>query len=332
MSLVLVVDDEPAVLEVLGEVLADLGHEVLRAYDGREALQVARARKPDLVVTDHMMPRMSGAELCRQLRREPQLANVPVILLSAALSEGIPEAQAFLAKPFELSHFEALVARVLREAKPQPLASQGSVPTPPPEGVLVGVVRQLAGPVERARAALGRLQVAVDGPPGEDLAVLERELGELERLHASLRDASALAEGRLLLATQRADVAPLLRGAVSEFQLREPGRQVALSLPAEPVSLSVDPVRLHQMVDALLCVAGEGREVLRLEVTQSSGDRQTTFSFTSGGGAKGGDEDREMPSRESELQLFVAGELARLHHGSLRVEGARAMRVVLPTA
>src|SRR5688572_22263573 len=121
MSLVLVADDEPAVLEVLSEVVEDLGHEVLRAHDGREALSLARARVPNLVVTDHMMPKLSGLELCRQLRGDERLRDVPVIVLSAALPEGAPEASAFLSKPFELSEFERLVVEVL--ARPAALES-----------------------------------------------------------------------------------------------------------------------------------------------------------------------------------------------------------------
>lgn len=113
MSLVLVADDEPAVLEVLSEVVEDLGHEVVRAHDGAEALRLARARGPHLVVTDHIMPRLSGAELCGQLARDPLLHGVPVILLSAMLEHRIPEAHAFLHKPFEISEFEMMVREAL---------------------------------------------------------------------------------------------------------------------------------------------------------------------------------------------------------------------------
>ena len=116
MSLVLVADDEPAVLEVLTEVVEDLGHDVLRAHDGREALALARAQQPSLVVTDHMMPRLSGVELCRALRKDERLREVPVILLSAALPPEASEASAWLAKPFELDEFESLVKRTLEGA------------------------------------------------------------------------------------------------------------------------------------------------------------------------------------------------------------------------
>src|SRR4051812_19773134 len=113
MSLVLVADDEPAVLEVLSEVVEDLGHDVVRAHDGREALVIAKAQVPQLVVTDHMMPRLSGVDLCRQLRLDATLKDVPIILLSAALTQGVPEAQAFLSKPFELTDFEQVVRQTL---------------------------------------------------------------------------------------------------------------------------------------------------------------------------------------------------------------------------
>src|SRR5688572_12493281 len=113
MSLVLVADDEPAVLEVLSQVVEDLGHDVVQAHDGGEALALARERRPHLVVTDHMMPRLSGLELCRELKRDVVLCHTPVILLSAVLSQVGDEAHAFLHKPFEITDFEALVRQAL---------------------------------------------------------------------------------------------------------------------------------------------------------------------------------------------------------------------------
>ena len=113
MSLVLVADDEAAVLEVLSEVVEDLGHEVVRARDGREALALAHARTPDLVVTDHLMPLLSGVDLCRELRKDDKLKQVPVILLSAAPPKAVLEGCTFLSKPFELVDFEAMVKRLV---------------------------------------------------------------------------------------------------------------------------------------------------------------------------------------------------------------------------
>lgn len=175
MSFVLVADDEPAVLEVLSQVVEDLGHEVVRARDGAEALQRARARRPDLIVTDHMMPRLAGVDLCRALRREEGLADVPVILLSAVLPHGSPEAYAFLAKPFEISEFEALVRRALAHA-PLPRGARSQADA---RALADWVARALEGPLAAARARLGRLR---DEPHADlaALAALERELVVLE--------------------------------------------------------------------------------------------------------------------------------------------------------
>ncbi len=113
MSLVLVADDEAAVLEVLSEVVEDLGHEVVRARDGREALAMARQRRPALVVTDHLMPLLSGVELCKLMRKDAELKDVPVILLSAAPPKVPLDACSFLSKPFELVDFEAMIREMI---------------------------------------------------------------------------------------------------------------------------------------------------------------------------------------------------------------------------
>ncbi|MFP2933453.1 response regulator, partial [Pyxidicoccus sp. 3LG] len=160
MSLVLVADDEPAVLEVLSQVVEDLGHDVLKARDGEEALGLVRARRPHLVVTDHMMPRLSGVELCRRMKQDPQLSDVPIILLSAVLPQGAPEANAFLHKPFEITDFESLIRQALAGA-PDTRAADASTPL---EALGHWVAQTLQGPLDTARVQLKRLEAvpAVD--------------------------------------------------------------------------------------------------------------------------------------------------------------------------
>ncbi|MBI2374845.1 MAG: response regulator transcription factor [Deltaproteobacteria bacterium] len=80
MAHVLVVDDDPHIREVVGFALSSAGHDVAHAADGRQALELARSRAPDLVVLDIMMPGMDGIEACRQLRT---FSTVPVLFLSA---------------------------------------------------------------------------------------------------------------------------------------------------------------------------------------------------------------------------------------------------------
>lgn len=104
MKRILVVDDEPAILTLLVDVLREEGHEVLGAGDGVAALEVLAEAVADLVITDTMMPRLGGGDLVRSMRERPEFRKIPVILLSAA---GQPRLDGlgtvvFLAKPFDL--------------------------------------------------------------------------------------------------------------------------------------------------------------------------------------------------------------------------------------
>lgn len=81
---ILVADDEPDVLFMTSFSLRSLGgFQVFEAHDGSEAVEIALREIPDLIVLDIKMPRMTGYEACRQIRRQPQFADTPIILLSA---------------------------------------------------------------------------------------------------------------------------------------------------------------------------------------------------------------------------------------------------------
>jgi CheY-like chemotaxis protein len=103
---ILLVDDEPSVLSLLIATLADDDYEVQTASDGQAALDLAREWRPDLVVLDLALPRLDGLTVCRQIRAEPGLTEVPVIILSgsdsaAAMTGGFAEgATDYMTKPF----------------------------------------------------------------------------------------------------------------------------------------------------------------------------------------------------------------------------------------
>lgn len=119
---ILVVDDEPDVVMLIERTLKAEGLDVIRAYDGLEALDLAIREKPDLILLDIMMPTMSGYEVCEQIKANPETQQIPVVCLSSAHT---PDARAhslhvgaltFITKPFLTAE---LVAQVKRHLRPQ---------------------------------------------------------------------------------------------------------------------------------------------------------------------------------------------------------------------
>ncbi len=104
MKTILLVDDEYAVVEILATLLADEGYAVLTASDGQRALEILSEKVPDAVITDQMMPVISGTELFRRMQRNPLHRRIPVVLMSSApvapAHLKLPWAM-FLQKPFE---------------------------------------------------------------------------------------------------------------------------------------------------------------------------------------------------------------------------------------
>lgn len=112
---ILIVDDIPANLKLLGDILKEEGYKVRPVPSGALALQVAEREKPDLILLDIMMPEMDGYEVCRQLKENPQLHDIPVIFISA-LSESNDVVKAlkfggvdYITKPFRAEEISARV-------------------------------------------------------------------------------------------------------------------------------------------------------------------------------------------------------------------------------
>jgi adenylate cyclase len=118
--LVLAVDDEPANLALLRKLLAHQGYDVVEAVDGRSALAAVVSVEPDLVCLDVMMPGIDGVEVCQRLRREPEHAGLPILLLTALdrpedKARGLEAgANDFLSKPFDEIELAARLRSLLR--------------------------------------------------------------------------------------------------------------------------------------------------------------------------------------------------------------------------
>jgi len=121
---VLVVDDEADLLTLVRYNLERDGFEVGEAVDGEEAMTMIAERRPDLVLLDWMLPRLSGIEVCRRIRRSAQTQNLPIIMLTARGEEndrvrGLDYgADDYVVKPFSPSELVARVRAVLRRLRP----------------------------------------------------------------------------------------------------------------------------------------------------------------------------------------------------------------------
>jgi DNA-binding response OmpR family regulator len=119
-SKVLVVEDDPTLLDVLRYNLSKEGYDVLTAVDGATGLEAARTDRPDLVILDVMLPKMDGYEVCRILRRE---TTVPIMMLTAKTEEtdrvvGLEVgADDYVTKPFSMRELMARVRAMLRRTE-----------------------------------------------------------------------------------------------------------------------------------------------------------------------------------------------------------------------
>ncbi len=120
---ILVVDDEPPIVRLMGFILARHGHQILSAVNGEQALEMVREHNPDIVLLDIMMPRIDGYEVARTLRADPKYARLPIIMLSAKAQEediqkgievGVDE---YITKPFSPEHVVHAVHDQMKRAQ-----------------------------------------------------------------------------------------------------------------------------------------------------------------------------------------------------------------------
>jgi len=239
MATVLVVDDEPDILEIVKVNLELEGHTVVPARSGTEALDLVRRQVPDLVLLDIMMPGVDGWDVLARLKGDPDLkaATVPVIMLTARTAAddrvrgGIEGAIRYLTKPFLPSDLCAEVDRVL-EGEPEPVRRKQVQ-----QESLAELARMEKGATEAgfepARPHLTRLE-RTPGPQAEpphmrlardrigSLSPKQREL--LEVLHASASVSQAAND----LGVSRSNVYASLRRISRKLGTRSVGELLAL--------------------------------------------------------------------------------------------------------
>ena len=169
---ILVVDDEPQIVEVVQDYLKQAGFRVLTARDGQTALTLARHDRPDLIILDLMLPGgLDGLDVCRCLHQDPALTDVPIIMLTARTEEtdrliGLElGADDYVTKPFSPREVVARVRAVMRRARHESL----------PSGIIH--VGELAIDLQSRSVTLSGQPVSLTSTEFDLLAVLARNPG-----------------------------------------------------------------------------------------------------------------------------------------------------------
>jgi two-component system alkaline phosphatase synthesis response regulator PhoP len=124
-SRILIVDDDPVLVRTTQTILESKNYQVITAYDGDEGLKKAQQEKPDLILLDIIMPTKDGFHVCRQIKQDPQLSNIPVIILTSfakfkgetniPVTEGLElEAEGYIDKPVSPQDLLDNVRRLLK--------------------------------------------------------------------------------------------------------------------------------------------------------------------------------------------------------------------------
>jgi len=117
---VLLVEDNPAAMDVMQKELEFLGYEVLLATDGQRALDLAGAQEVDVIIMDILMPKMDGLEAASKLREDPKTKNIPILAATAKAMPGDREqclangCDEYIAKPFTHKELDAVIKNLLK--------------------------------------------------------------------------------------------------------------------------------------------------------------------------------------------------------------------------
>jgi signal transduction histidine kinase len=342
---VLVAEDEPALLEMYCELVTTLGYECLSATDGDEAIAIARREQPLVVLTDYMMPGRTGLEVIQTLKRDPNLAHVPAILISAARPprSDLIEAWRFIPKPVDVKNLENALAEAVLVAHgrkpadgfaPQPAADTSHLSLVR-EDMLSWVAHEIKTPLSTALTGteLAMRSLRANDPVETTEQRLKRVVRQLTRMNElvnAVLDAAQLQDGKLDVELERADLRSIVEHTVADHREEHPDVTFELT-EGGPILVDVDASRLRQILDNLLSnavkyggpvnrvvISVDGSEVSAIVRVRDHGkgiakdqlphifDR---FHRVPGGGGRG-----------HGLGLYICAGLARLLGGEITVE------------
>lgn len=267
VSCVLVVDDIPRNIQVVGGILAGAGYDIIPATSGRQALERAAQQVPDLVLLDLMMPEMDGVEVCRRLKSNPHLMPVPVIFLTASneqehlLRAFEAGAVDYVVKPFNPTE---LLARVrthleLKTARDQLAEANRKLKDLNEEkNEFLGIVaHDLRNPLNNVLGACDLLGACVEGGDGAERAelvgLISRSAEHMNRLVVELLDVNAIERGAVGCDLVGLDLSEVTEDVVESMTPRAESKEQAIVMGLDrPAWVMGDARAAREIVENLV--------------------------------------------------------------------------------
>lgn len=281
---ILIVDDQPANIQVMGSILGKLGYAIIPATDGPSAFKRLAVRMPDLILLDLLMPEMDGCEVCRQLQANPLWKDIPVVFLSAADDKDLivrafdSGGVDYITKPFNQAELISRVRTQIALKSARDSLKQLAEDKDELLGILAHDLKGHLGGLQMSAELLAERLVrgSTTDPQSAQLAEnIHRTSGQLL---AFVREflANSAAEHGLELVLEPVDLAQAAEQAVEVFReaARRKGLKLHISLSAPSVPVLADRTALNHVLENLISNAlkfSPSNQEILITVTQSAG-------------------------------------------------------------
>lgn len=257
---VLVADDQPANIQVVGNMLGRLGYDIVPASDGATVLKRLALQVPDLILLDVLMPGMDGVEVCRRIRQNPEWNDIPIIFLSAADDKDLIvralEAGGvdYVTKPFNHAEMLTRVRTHLALKAARDRLKQLAEDKDELIGILAHDMKNHLGGIQMS-AGLLRDRMAAQ-PDQKQRQLSDNIWHSASRLLSFVKEflANSAADHGIVLRLQPIDLGQAVARTVQDYQEAAGRKALELRtvLPAEPAIVSADRGALRQVLDNLL--------------------------------------------------------------------------------
>lgn len=263
---ILIVDDTPANLQLLAEMLKEQGYRIRAALSGRLALQAIRKEPPDLILLDINMPGMNGFEICQEIKADEALKDIAIIFVSA-LNETMDKVNAFalggvdyVTKPF---HIEEVVARVqthleLRRQRRELQDSYARLRDLEElrDNLVHMIVHDMRNPLLNTHVCLEllRTRAASTLSPSCKECIDEsiNSVGTLMEMISSILDVSKMETERIPLAMSEFDLTLLIQDIILKNEPRKKSRELVLEDGHQPTIITADKGLIGRVIENLL--------------------------------------------------------------------------------